>query len=201
VDIQQRYSGVSRLNPQPWYKSTTWEPWEEEKEGWIVSNKYRRKIISALASGPKKKEKLEEINSTLKPILVKEGTVKIKISPETLANHLHVLVESNFVSQKEDLYELNLPFLPKKNIDSAHGFVEELSVGLVDGIIKLRPEILKALNSSSLNKIIDPILEKVAETTLKKLAGKSEYEWGAYRRWIEEIDLDAFRDWAAGIKL
>ncbi|MDO8886848.1 hypothetical protein [Candidatus Oleimmundimicrobium sp.] len=201
MDIRQKYSGASRLSPQPWFKSTTWEPWEEDKASWVVNNKHRRQIISALATGPKKRKDLEEICLTFKPFFAKKGEVKIKISSDAITNHLYVLRESGLILQKGDLFELNLPFLPKENLDSLNNFVEELAIELMSKITVSRSKILKALNSSSLEQVLDPLLEKVVESVLKKLENKGDYKHEVYRRWIEEFDMDAFRDWVTKIKI
>ncbi len=200
MDIRQKYSGASRLSPQPWFKSTTWEPWEEDKASWVVDNKYRRQIISALAAGPKKRAELERICSTLKPFFAKEGEVKINISSDAITNHLHVLTESGLISQKGDSFELNLPFLSKENLEPLSNFVEELAVRLVSEIIASRSKILKALDSPSLDQILDPVLEKVVESVLEKLEQEGDYKREVYRRWVEEFDMDVFRDWATKIK-
>ncbi|HDP70122.1 MAG TPA: hypothetical protein ENN38_04850 [Actinobacteria bacterium] len=201
MDIQQKYSGASRIDPQPWFKPTTWEPWEEDRASWMVDNKYRRKIISALAAGPKKIDELEKVCEILKPFFSTEGEVKIEISRDALANHLYILAEGGLVLKNNDYYELNLPFLPKKDLDSLDDFVEKLAVALVNKLSEERSNILEALNSSSLNRILDPLLEKVVELALKKMGQEGEYELGQYRRWVEEIDMDTFRDWASGIKI
>ncbi len=203
MDKQLKFCGEARFKiPEPWFKRTTREPWEEGRVSWLMDNKYRRLIIAALSSGPKTEKELSETSVTLQPRLFNISETKIKISEKALKNHLKNLVWYGLIRKEKEKYFLNFSFLSKEKTD----FLEEQAVILATQLAEIidenRTKIIKADDLSSLKEVLTPLLKRVALKTAEILEkkGRVKFEWQTFERWVEEFDMDAFRDWAKSLK-
>lgn len=203
MDKDFKFSGEARFKiPEPWYERTSREPWEEGKVSWLFENKYRRLIVAVLSKGPKTEKELSEISVALKPHLFKIPETKIKMSEKALKNHLKNLVWYGLIREDKGKYFLNFTFLSKENLDYLDEETIILAQKLGEMIAENREKIIKAVNGSlSLEKLLTPLLKRVALKTAEILEEKEivKYEWQTYERWVEEFDLDAFRDWAKSL--
>lgn len=202
MDIQEKYTGVGRFRqPQPWYRQTTQEPWDEEKVSWLLDNKYRRLIIKSLLSGPKTKKQLSKLASKLGPRLADFPPTQTTISADALETHLDLLTWHGLIRKEKDYYHSNLPLLKRKNLKSLEPAVSEMANQLATAIAACREKILRQ-GKISPDQILNPLLEKVIQNTIEKLEERAElkYRWEAFHQWVEEFDADAFRSWVSQLR-